>query len=87
MISDALLLILYNVIGFFLDLLGTFGPAELPAGIENNVATYSQYYTDVNNIFPVGTVLTIIAAQTAIELGILTYRFVKWSWQKIPGIG
>jgi len=86
MILDAILLLIYALAQFFILFLSAFGTAELPASITSNIAQYSQYYTNIDNIFPVSEILAIIAIQTTIELSILTYRFVKWTWQKIPSI-
>lgn len=66
--------------------LSLFGPATLPPEIAESMVGFAGYYSTLNGVFPVGTVLAIIAVQVSIELAILTYRLFKWGYQKIPTI-
>jgi len=86
MITNAVLAIILGLAGFFISFLELFGEAELPAGISNSLPDFAGYYSTMNTIFPVDTVLVIIAAQVVIETSIMVYRLVKWTWEKIPSI-
>lgn len=66
--------------------LSMFGPAVLPQEIADSMLGFSSFYSTLDIIFPVSTVLAIIAIQVSIELAILTYRLFKWGYQKIPMI-
>jgi hypothetical protein len=86
MITTVLLNIFVAFAGTLVWVLQAFGPATLPAGIVSSMPTFASFYSTLDSIFPVSTVLIIIAAQVTIELSILTYRLFKWGYQKIPTI-
>lgn len=86
MITNAILAIILGLVSFFISFLALFGEAQLPAAIANSLPQFSEFYSTLNTIFPVDTVLVIISAQVVIETSIMVYRLVKWTWEKIPSI-
>lgn len=86
MITSAIItvfIIFGSSIVWFLQL---FGTATLPEGLVSAIASLSGYYSSLNTIFPVDTLLQILAFELTIELAIFTYRLVRWSYQKMPSI-
>lgn len=87
MITTGIILIFIAFANSIIFALSLFGTAELPPEIVNSMDAFAGFYSTLNTIFPVDTVLQIIAIQVIIELSILTYRLFKWGYTKIPGVG
>ena len=87
MITDAIfgiLIVFLNAISSFFT---TQADVNIGMGIPNAVATASSYYTAINSFFPVDTMILILLFDLAFEGGIyLTYKLVRWSYRKVPGI-
>ncbi len=86
MISTILLNILY-VFAFGITLvIATFGDVSENSQITSAIAQMANYYTSLNDIFPVNTLLAIIAFDLVFEGAMLIYKLVRWGYQKVPGI-
>lgn len=86
MITAVILNIFISFASAIIWALSLFGEAVLPPQIAESMTGFAGFYSTLNVVFPVGTVLAIIAIQVSIELAILTYRMFKWGYQKIPTI-
>jgi len=86
MISDLLITIIYNTIGIITKVFTVLPDVSLNSGIADNLANIAPYYMSLDVIFPVTVLLVIIAVELAFEGSLLTYKFIKWSYQKIPFI-
>jgi hypothetical protein len=86
MISDFLITIIYNTIAVIIKVFTLLPDVSLNSGIAENLANIAPYYMSLDVIFPVTVLLIIITVELAFEGSILTYKFIKWSYQKIPFI-
>ena len=59
---------------------------SLTSAISNSIATASNSLATVNAVVPLGAIVLIVSSYLAIEGSIFTYKFIKWIYQKIPGV-
>lgn len=86
MITDFLITILYNVVAVVVNIFAIFPDVSLPADIYNNLNSVSPYYNGISTIFPVGTLLDILAFELIVIGFYFGYKIVRWAYTKIPGI-
>lgn len=89
MITDLILAFIYY---FLYGILGPFlllPDVALPESFTSAISTATHYLGIVNSILPLTTVALSagIGIFLAIEIGINTFKIVKWVYTKIPGIG
>lgn len=72
-----------NLVTAFLNLLPT---AALPTDATNAITTAGSYLALINQVVPVNTLLIILGSVLTIELGIFTFKVVKFVYKKIPTI-
>lgn len=86
MITDFLITVMYNLVFAITSVFVILPDVTLNAGIIDNLENIAPYYMSLNGIFPVTVLLIIISVELAYEGAILTYKFIKWAYQKIPFI-
>jgi hypothetical protein len=86
MITTILITIFIGFASTIIWFLSLFGSATLPAEIPESLIQFANAYSVMNNIFPIPTILQIIATQVIIEISIYTYKTIKWTYTKIPTI-
>jgi ABC-type uncharacterized transport system permease subunit len=87
MISDIIINTFYFFANFIVQLLkNTFGTVQFDGSISDGILTMAGYYSAVDNILPVATILAIIAIELTIEIAYFSYKLIKWGYQKIPTI-
>ena len=67
----------------------TFLPdVSLPVALTNAVTTVGNYTGILRMVIPhqIATIFTVFGAYISIEVGIYTYKLIKWVYNKIPGI-
>lgn len=91
MITLMLAIVFFSIVDFVLAIAGTFVlslgiPATLPANITNSFTLVAPLWNQLQNIFPMDTLLTILQLVIATEAVILVLRAFLWILKKIPGI-
>lgn len=86
MIADIIINIVYGFVLLILSLLSILGTPTLPAGLLTSLDSIGGTLKTVENILPIATILVILVADLAIELAIFSYRAIKWTYTKVPGI-
>ena len=87
MITDIIINTFYFLANFIVQLLkSTFGTVQFDGTISNGILTMASYYSAIDNILPIGTILAIIAIELTIEIAYFSYKLIKWGYQKIPTI-
>lgn len=86
MITDFLITVIYNLVIGITSIFVVFPDVAINSGIAENLSNIAPYYMSLNAIFPVTVLLIIIGVELAFEGALLTYKFIKWAYQKIPFI-
>lgn len=86
MISTLFFNALYAVVHFILTPIINSTDVTLPADIASSITSASNYIRNVDNIFPVATMLLILASYLIIEAGVGIYKLIMWLVKKIPTI-
>lgn len=86
MISDALLNLIYFFVSGIVFLISGFGDVTVSSNITAGFSAMQPYYSALSDILPVGTILAIISFVLVFDLALLTYRLIKWAYQKVPGV-
>ena len=86
MITDFILFILYNVVLLFLAPLRAFSDFNLDSNIGLSIIKAKEYLANVNQVLPVGTIVSIIGIFVAVNGFILIWKAVNWLIRKIPTI-
>lgn len=86
MITVILLNIILAVVNGILYLFSTLGPIQSNDPVVEGIVQISSYISPLNNILPIDTILQILVFELVFETAYLTYKFIKWGYQKIPGI-
>lgn len=83
MLATFLLNLVYSIVNGFL---GLFPDVSLSDSVAGSVATASTYISGLNMIFPVSSLLSIVALVLTIEGVILIIKIINWFIRKIPTI-
>lgn len=86
MITTAILTIFYNFVYFILSPIRALPDYVLPGGASAAISTAGGYLAGLDEILPVFTILAIVGLIFVVELAILTYKGIKWIYNKIPGV-
>lgn len=86
MITKTLLIIILSVIRVILLPITNLNDVTLPSGITDAITTAGGYFHNVDKFLPLSTLFAILSLYLVIELAIAIYKFVKWGYQKIPGL-
>jgi len=86
MIITLLLNIVYVFALGIVTLISTFGDVSQNSAITTGISTMAEYYMSLNDYLPISTILAIIAFDLVFELGVFTYKLVRWGYQKVPTI-
>jgi len=88
MIFYYIIFVLLGIIGVILTPISLFPHVVLPAALLASFATTGTMIGVIYNILP-DTLTGIFAALSSIvgiEIAIFAYKFIRWIYQKIPGI-
>jgi len=86
MISNAFLFIIDGVLSILVYPIGLLPDATLPADFTTGLQSLAQYYSALNGVFPIDTILSILAIIFTVEGFIFTFKMFQWIIKKIPGI-
>lgn len=86
MITVILLNILLAIVNGIIYLFSTLGPIEENDAIVQSISEISLYISPLNNIIPIDTILQILLFEIVFETAYLTYKLIRWGYQKIPMI-
>ncbi len=86
MITVILLNILLSIINGIIYLFSTLGAIQTNDPVLESIKQISLYISPLNNIIPIDTILQILFFEIVFETAYLTYKFIKWGYQKIPMI-
>lgn len=84
MITSALLYIAYGFVFIVTSPLRLLPDATLPTGLTSTIATVNGYITSISPIFPVSTLLTILATVLGIETFIFSWKVINWVLRRFP---
>lgn len=86
MIIDFLIAVIYNVISAVVFVFELLPNVALPAEITSNISAVSPYYAGIETVFPIGTLIDILAVELVFIGAYFFYKLVRWAYTKIPGI-
>lgn len=86
MITDFLIAIIYNVIAAVVFIFELLPNVAIPADIQTNISAVSPYYAGIETVFPVGTLIDILAVELIFIGAYFFYKLVRWAYTKIPGV-
>lgn len=86
MITNFLIAVIYNVISAVVFVFELLPDVSLPAEITTNISAVSPYYAGIETVFPVGTLIDILAVELVFIGSYFFYKLVRWAYTKIPGI-
>lgn len=86
MISDIIISIVYAFVNGIVFILSNLGTVSASNNVSNSIATIKGYYMALDTVFPISVLLAIVAFDLTLEGAILTYKAVRWGYQKIPGV-
>lgn len=84
MITTAILLIIYVFVEFISRPLLSLPSVTLQSGLGEAITTAATYMANLNNIIPMGTLLTIIGFVVTIEGVIALYKIIMWLIRRLP---
>jgi len=86
MIVDFLIAVIYNVISAVVFVFELLPDVALPADIATNIGAVAPYYAGIETVFPIGTLVDILAVELVFIGAYFFYKLVRWAYTKIPGI-
>lgn len=78
MITAGILYILYSVAWGVTYPLRLFADASLPSFLTNAITNVQPYVSALDNIVPVGTIISVIGFVVTVELAVFSYKGVIW---------
>lgn len=86
MITEFLISIIYNVVAIIVNLFAILPNVSVPSEILNSITSISPYYQAIDTIFPVATLIDILAIELLFIGSYFSYKIIRWAYTKIPGI-
>jgi hypothetical protein len=83
MITSGILFAILGVVNLFVGFLPI---ASANSGIGTAMASASGYVASINAVFPVSTLLAIVAFILVFDGFWFLYQVIRWAYTKIPGI-
>lgn len=86
MIVDFLITVIYNVVALIANLFAILPDVSLNGNIVTSINSVAPYYAGLNTVFPMSTLLDILAVELVLVAAYFTYKIIRWAYTKIPGI-
>lgn len=86
MITDFLISIVFNVVAFIVNIFAILPNVSLNSNITSNLSNIAPYYMGIEPVFPIGTLISILALELIFIGSYFTYKLIRWGYTKIPGI-
>lgn len=86
MITNLFIETLYLLVLLILKLVSKFGDVTSDGNLATAITNMKALYLSMGDFWPIGVLVLIIAFDVGFELSVAGYKFLKWAYQKIPGI-
>jgi hypothetical protein len=86
MITSGIIFIVGNFIKGILSPLLLFSDVVLPAAMTSAITSFKPYISIADGFFPIATLGQVIAVVVLVELALFAYKFIRWIYNKIPGV-
>lgn len=86
MITDAILNLVYFFVASIVFVFSGFGDVTVSPNITAGFSAMQPYYSALDYILPIGTILAIVTFVLVFDLALLAYRLIRWAYQKVPGV-
>jgi len=84
MITSAILWLIYIFVSLLLSPIFLLDDVSVNSNFASAIATVNSYLSNINNVFPLNTLLIIIFLILGIELSIATYKLIMWGLKRLP---
>jgi hypothetical protein len=84
MITATFLNLIYYILYGITSPIRLLPDVSLPAGFTSAMTTASSYYSSLNAILPLDTILILLGIYIAIEVAYLTYKLIMWLIKRFP---
>jgi len=84
MITNAILNIIYFLLNLLLTPIKLLSNVTVNSNFVSSIGNVSSYLNNLNNFFPITTLITVMFLIFGIELSILTYKFIMWAIKRLP---
>jgi hypothetical protein len=84
MITSALINVIYYVLYGITSPIRLLPDVVLPSGFTSAMTTASGYYTSLNSILPLDTMITLLGIYITIEVAYLSYKLIMWLIKRFP---
>lgn len=85
MIITAIINVAYSVLSWFIGILPA--SAGIPAEAHSAAVSVGGYLGVFDPILPIATLLTTITLVYSVEIGIFSFKTIKWVLSHIPWVG
>jgi len=86
MILAAVYWLLYGIVAGICSPLLLFSDVALPTGLSDSIAHASTALAVVQTVVPTTTLIAVVAYWIVLESAIHVYYWIRWTYQKVPGI-
>lgn len=86
MITDFLISIVYNVVALAVNLIAFLPDVAISANITSNITAISPYYSALDTVLPMDTLIAILAIELVFIGFYFSYKLIRWAYVKIPFI-
>jgi len=84
MITGSFFTLMYYILYGITSPIRLLPDVSLPVGFTNAMTTASGFYSSVNAILPLDTILILLAIYVAIEAAYLSYKLIMWLIKRFP---
>lgn len=78
--------VLYKAILFIANIIALAPDVSLNSALSSSLSQISPYYSAIDPIFPIGTLLSILVIELGFIGAYFLYKLIRWAYIKIPGI-
>lgn len=86
MITTVFLDLIYYFVLAITSIVSALGTVSADNNVTSGILSMKTYYTSLNDFLPIDVIVAIIAFDLLVEGAILSYKLIKWSYQKVPFI-
>ncbi len=86
MITEFLITIIFNAVALIVNIFEILPDVSISSAITNSLTAIGPYYSSLNAIFPMPTLLAILAIELTFIGANFTYKIIRWGYTKIPGL-
>lgn len=86
MITDIFLQVVLIIAQFLVQPLMNAADVVLPANLTTAIANVEGFWSTVNPVFPLDSLLAVLGILIGVEIAIFAYKGIYWLIKKIPTI-